>query len=105
MAVAWLAAGLVVGVVLSRDKPLARTAAAGLVGGLLLLFASDAAFALTRNLRLDLVLRDRTPGLGAFIEGLLFAAGAALPGSIRSARRLVQRGSGPERRPPAAQCA
>jgi hypothetical protein len=79
VAAAWLPAGMVFGLALIRLKPLQRTAIAGMLGLLALLFASDAAFALARNLRLSYVLSGRAPGLGAWLEALLFAAGSALP--------------------------
>jgi hypothetical protein len=46
---------------------------------LVLLFASQAAFALADNLRLSDVLWSHLPGLGPGVEALLFAAGCALP--------------------------
>jgi hypothetical protein len=79
VAAAWLPAGMVFGIALIRLKPLRRTAIAGMLGLLVLLFASDAAFALARNLRLGQVLSDRAPGFGPWLEALLFAAGSALP--------------------------
>jgi enterochelin esterase-like enzyme len=42
----------------------------------LLLLASDASFALARNLRLSDVLLNRAPGIGPWVEGLLLAAGS-----------------------------
>jgi hypothetical protein len=79
VAAAWLLAGAVVGVALIRIKPLPRAVLAGGLGLFLLLFASEASFALARNLRLSAVLANRVPGAGAWLEGLLLAAGAALP--------------------------
>jgi enterochelin esterase-like enzyme len=109
LAVAWLTAGVALGLILIRVGPLPRALAAGLLGGLLVLFASDAAFALTRNLPLGTVLSDRTPGLGAWLEALLFAAGSALPGSLGRLRQVLEREREPEpepeRRPPTPQCA
>ncbi len=82
IAVAWLAAGIILGLVPLRIDPLRRALAAGSLGLVLLLLASDAAFALARNLRFSHALWHRTPGLGPWLEALLFAAGAALPGLL-----------------------
>ena len=90
VAAAWLPAGMVFGIALIRLKPLRRTAIAGMLGLLVLLFASDAAFALARNLPLGQVLSDRAPGFGPWLEALLFAAGSVLP---RPFARLQRRGS------------
>ena len=105
VAAAWLAAGFALGLLLITVRPLSRTVAVALVGLLMLVFASDAAFALTHNLTLDAVVRERIPGLGAWLEGLLFAAGSALPGSATRLREMFEREPEPERRPPAPQCA
>ena len=82
VAVAWLAAGVMAGVVLARVPRLWRALLVGALALVLLLFASQASFALARNLRLSDVLWSRRPGTGPWVEGLLFAAGCALPGSI-----------------------
>jgi hypothetical protein len=79
VAAAWLPTGMIFGIALIRVKPLRRVVMAGMLGLLVLLFASDAAFALARNLRLGQVLSDRAPGFGPWLEALLFAAGSALP--------------------------
>jgi hypothetical protein len=80
--VAWVLAGLIAGVALMRVRPVRR---AGLAGGLslvLLLVASQAAYALARNLRFSHVIFSRRPGFGPLLEGLLFAAACALPRPI-----------------------
>jgi enterochelin esterase-like enzyme len=82
IAAAWLLAGVVFGLALIRVRPLRRAAVAATLGTLLLLFASDAAFALARNLRLADVLSTRDPGTGPWWEGMLFALGAWLPHSL-----------------------
>jgi enterochelin esterase-like enzyme len=79
VAVAFLPAGVILALVPVRISPLRRIVAATVVGMLLLLLASDASFALARNLRLGAVLSGRLPGLGPLLEGLLFAVGCALP--------------------------
>jgi hypothetical protein len=78
-AVAWLLAGIVFGLALIRIAPWRRALLAGVLGLALLLFASQAAFALAENLRLSAVLVDRAPGVGPWFEALVFAAGSALP--------------------------
>ena len=55
----------------------------GILSLLALLLASQAAYALARNLRLSDILFSRSPGPGPWIESLTFALGCALP------RRLV----------------
>jgi hypothetical protein len=93
VAVAWLLAGIVFGLALIRVDPWRRAVLAGVLGLVLLLFASQAAFALAENLRLSAVLWDRVPGFGPWFEALLFAAGSALPRPIakleRSRSRIV----------------
>lgn len=88
IAVAWLLAGAVVGLTLIRLGPLPRVVIAAGLGLLLLLFASEASFALARNLQLSAVLASRVPGDGAWLEGLLLAVGAALPQLLRGRVRL-----------------
>ena len=56
-------------------------------GAVLLLSASDACYALARNLRLGDVLLNREPGLGPWVECLLLAAGGALPRAWSRRRR------------------
>ena len=76
---AWVPAGIVLGLALIRF-PAARRALLILVfGAVLLLLASDASYALARNLRFGDVLLNRQPGLGPWVECLLLAAGGALP--------------------------
>ena len=75
--VASLAAGAVLGLALHRASRSVRLVLVAILGPLLLLLASDASFALARNLRLSDVLLNRAPGIGPWIEGLLLAAGSA----------------------------
>ncbi len=82
VAVAWLAAGLVLGLPVCRIAPLRRFAVALIVSAPLVLFASDASFALAGNLRLTDVLLHRAPPLGPWIEVILLAAGCALAGRL-----------------------
>jgi hypothetical protein len=68
----------VFGYALRRGHPVRRGLAALAPVLLVLLLASDASYGLAHNLRLTGVLWDRSPGLGPWVEGLLFAAGAAI---------------------------
>lgn len=77
--VAWIPAGVVLGLALIRFPAPRRTLLILMFGAVLLLFASDASYALARNLRLGSVLLHREPGLGPWVECLLLAAGGALP--------------------------
>jgi hypothetical protein len=86
---AWLAAGMVLGVISMRIAPLPRAIAAAALGLVLLLLASDAAFALARNLRFAHVLWHRAPGAGPWIEAALLAAGAVLPDLLIRVRTTV----------------
>lgn len=106
VALAWVATGGAFGILTAWIAPRRRTLAALLPALILLLVASDASFALAENLRVTAVLRSRTPPSGAWLEAVLFAAGAAIPRPIagleRSALPLL---SPPPRsvRPPAGQ--
>jgi hypothetical protein len=77
VAVAWIAAGLGFGWLARWISPRRRTLVALLPALLLLMLASDTSHALAENLRLSDVLSARVPPSGAWIEALLFAAGAA----------------------------
>ena len=103
---AWLAAGIVLGLALIRVSPMRRFLLTGLLGALALLLASDASYALAHNLRLDTVLLNRSPALGAWVECLLLAAGSALPRRTAALRRpaaahLITALAGTSMRPPA----
>jgi hypothetical protein len=80
VAVAWISAGAVAAIPLVRVSRPRRALIAWLTVTALLLLASQASFALARNLRLGDVVSSRSPGLGPWLEGLLFAVGCALPG-------------------------
>ena len=79
VAAAWLAAGLIFGLALIQVSSRRLVLTTSVVGVLLLLFASDAAYALADNLRLSHVLWVRAPAVGPWFEGLLFAVGSTLP--------------------------
>ena len=76
--VAWLLAGLVTALALRWISRPRRAALAATAGILLLLVASQASFALTRNLKFSEVVWSRRPGFGPVLEALLFATGCAL---------------------------
>ncbi len=75
---AGLGAGLVVGAALSWVARRQRLFFVAIFGTALMLIASDASYALARNLRFDQVLLNRAPGLGAWLIGTLMALGAAV---------------------------
>ena len=84
--VAFLAAGAMFGAALIRTPPLRRAAVAGVAGALWLLVASDAAFALTHNLRFGPVLWHATPTIGCWLEAVMLAIGAAIPRPLSGLR-------------------
>lgn len=75
---AWVLAGLIVGVALSAHGRWWRVAAVGPLSLVALLLASQASYALARNLRFSDVVFSRRPGLGPIIEVLVMTAGCAL---------------------------
>ncbi len=84
--VAGLLTGLALGVPLIRLQWRA-TAVTAILAVALLLFASDASYALAHNLRLGSVLTGRSPGPGAWLEGLLLIAGCvAIKAFVRLSR-------------------
>jgi hypothetical protein len=85
--VAWLLAGVMLGLPLARVPRRWLAMSVAPVALVLLLVASQASFALTRNLRFTDVLWTRSPGLGPWLEGLLLAAGCCVPGLILARKR------------------
>jgi hypothetical protein len=77
--VAWLLAGGLAGLISVRLAPGRRALAMGLIALAVLLIASQASYALARNLRFRDVLLTRGPGLGPWVEALIFTIGCALP--------------------------
>lgn len=75
---AFVLAGLILGVALSAQGRWRRVAAVGPLSLVALLLASQASYALTRNLRFSDVAFSRRPGLGPIIEALVLTAGCAL---------------------------
>lgn len=85
--VAWLLAGVLVGIALMRMSPGRRGLVTGVLGLVILLVAAQAADALTRNLNFGQTLFSHWPGLGPILEALAFAAGSALPGVVTDRHR------------------
>jgi hypothetical protein len=80
--VAWLAAGIVAGALLVRLPRVGRALAVELLALALLLVASQASFAVTRNLSFGHILFSRIPEGGPWLEAALLAIGCAIPGRI-----------------------
>jgi hypothetical protein len=91
IAAAWLLTGAALGLALIRVRPGARAVIVGAVGLMLVLLASDASFALARNLRLSSVLANRAPTPGAWVEDLLLTVGAVIPRPLRPSLRLPRK--------------
>ena len=91
VAVAWVLVGALTGVALLRSPPPHRAALAGALCLVLLLFASQASYALVRNLPLSGVITSRAPGAGPWLEALMFAIGCALPGRAIAGMQRVRR--------------
>jgi hypothetical protein len=85
--VAWLLAGALTGGVLVGLAPARRFVFAGILALVLLLFAAQGAYALTRNLRLTDVLLSHSPGVGPVLEALVFAIGCSLPRPLAGRQR------------------
>jgi hypothetical protein len=77
--VAWALAGALTGVALSEVAPHRRAAMALVVGVVVLLVASQASYALARNVGFGSAVFSRSPGLGPVLEGVVFALGCWLP--------------------------
>jgi enterochelin esterase-like enzyme len=101
-------AGVVLGLALIRVGRWQRFVCVAILAALVLVLASDASYALARNLRLEPVLLNRTPLLGPWLQGLVIAAASAVPGRISAARlrahapRLVRLSARARARPVAA---
>lgn len=85
--IAWLAAGVIAGLLTWRIAPGRRAIAFALLGALILFAASQGAYALARNLRFTDVLFGHLPGSGAFVEAAVLAAGSYLPGGVVGRRQ------------------
>ncbi len=87
IALAWIGAGLVAGLVLRRAARPWRLLIAGAPALITLLLASQASYALARNLNFAHILWYRPPGLGPWVEAVLFAGGSCLPARSRASDR------------------
>ncbi len=77
--VAWAMAGALTGVALAEVSAPRRAALALITALVVLLLASQASYAVTRNLSFGSTVFSRTPGLGPLLEGMVFALGCCLP--------------------------
>lgn len=87
IALAWIVAGLVAGLALRRAARPWRVLIAGAPAVIMLLLASQASYALARNLNFTHILWSRSAGLGPWVEAALFAAGSCLPARSRASDR------------------
>jgi hypothetical protein len=77
--VAWVLAGAFTGVALAELQPLRRFVLSLVLALVVLLLASQASYALARNVAFSSTVFTRTPGLGPVIEACAFSVGCALP--------------------------
>ena len=96
--VAWVLAGLLAGIILIARPPGRRALSVGALGLVSLLLASQAAYALARNLRFDHVLFGHLPGVGGLLEAAVLALGSYLPGGVVGRRQRAAAGRGARRR-------
>jgi enterochelin esterase-like enzyme len=87
IALAWIGAGLVAGLALRRVARPWRVLIAGGAALIILLLAAQASYALARNLNFAHILWSRSPGLGPWVEAVLFAASSCLPARSRASDR------------------
>jgi len=88
--VAWVLAGALTGVALSEVTPYRRAGLAFVLALVVLLLASQASYALARNLPFSSTVFSRAPGMGPVLEACAFALGCFLP---RAADRGQRPGS------------
>jgi hypothetical protein len=77
--VAWILGGALTGVALAEVAPYRRATLAFVLALAVLLVASQASYALARNVTFSSTVFSRTPGLGPVIEACAFALGCWLP--------------------------
>jgi hypothetical protein len=80
--VAWVLAGALAGMALRELAPTRRAALALVMGLVVLLAASQASYALARNLGFSDVVLSHDPGSGPVLEALAFGLGTALPRTL-----------------------
>ncbi len=79
LAVAWILAGALTGVAMADVARNRRAALALVLALVVLLVASQASYALARNVAFSSTVFSRTPGLGPVLEACAFALGCWLP--------------------------
>jgi enterochelin esterase-like enzyme len=84
--VAALLVGLALGVALIRVERRRRVVFVAVFALFVMLVASDASYALARNLRLGPILLNRSPAVGPCLEALVLALASALPGTMANVR-------------------
>jgi hypothetical protein len=77
--VAWILAGALTGVALAEVAPHRRAALALVLALAVLLLASQASYALARNVAFSSTVFSHSPGLGPVLEACAFALGCWLP--------------------------
>jgi hypothetical protein len=85
--VAWVLGGAIAGVALSEVAPTRRAGMALVVGLVVLLAASQASYALARNVAFSSAVFSRSPGLGPVLEAVAFAVGCWLPRPVDRGQR------------------
>jgi hypothetical protein len=85
--VAWALAGALTGIALVEVPPHRRLALALAVALVVLLAASQASYALARNVAFSSTVFSRAPGLGPVLEACVFALGCWLPRPLNRGRR------------------
>jgi hypothetical protein len=84
---AWVLAGALTGVALSATPPRRRLAPTLAVALVVLLFAAQGSYALTRNVSFSATLLSRWPGPGPVLEAIAFAVGCWLPRRLEDGDR------------------
>lgn len=79
---AWVLAGALTGVALSKMTPNRRVVPALVIALVVLLLAAQESYALTRNVTFSSAVFSHAPGLGPVLEAVAFAAGCWLPRPI-----------------------
>jgi hypothetical protein len=85
--VAWILAGALTGVALAEVTPHRRAALALVLALAVLLLASQASYALARNIAFSSTVFSRSPGLGPVLEACAFALGCWLPRPVDRGQR------------------
>jgi hypothetical protein len=89
--IAWILAGALTGVALAEVARNRRATLAFVLALAVLLVASQASYALARNLAFSSTVFSRTPGLGPVLEACAFALGCWLPRRLDRGQRAGAR--------------